>query len=383
MRRNINLDILRAVAILMVLTTHIFFLQKPSWWNAWAIGAGWAGVDLFFVLSGFLISRLLFSEYQRNQRIAYWRFAFRRGMKIWPPFYVVSVIFLVWGFRSSHPHRWHLRPFAHDMLFMDSYVQGTFGHFWSLAVEEHFYFLLPVVLFLFLRAAKPGAADPFRGLPVLCSIVAAAVLVARIATHLLLPQFTYFTHFFPSHLRIDSLLFGVLLGYWSLFHAERFRGSVRKHWKILTPLSLALISPCVIFGQTGDIPAPPNPFLYTFGFTSLYLGFGLLMALFLLVPVPAFGLLGYAGRVLAGIGKYSYSIYLWHLPIIFVIAKYAIMKTHLGLLLYYAVCILFGIAMARLIEEPSLRLRDYLSDRHSGVMKADGAKGQVAVSQPI
>jgi peptidoglycan/LPS O-acetylase OafA/YrhL len=82
MQRNINLDILRATAILMVLTAHIFFLQTPSWWNAWAIGAGWAGVDLFFVLSGFLISRLLFSEYQRTGQIAYGRFAFRRGMKI-------------------------------------------------------------------------------------------------------------------------------------------------------------------------------------------------------------------------------------------------------------------------------------------------------------
>jgi peptidoglycan/LPS O-acetylase OafA/YrhL len=385
MRRNINLDILRAIAILMVLTAHIFFLQKPSWWNGWAIGAGWAGVDLFFVLSGFLISRLLFSEYQRTGRIAYGRFAFRRGMKIWPAFYAVSIIYLVWGFWRSHPHHWFLRPFAHDILFMDSYVEGTFGHFWSLAVEEHFYFLLPLMLFVMLRAAKPGTSDPFRRLPALCLVVAVVVLGARVVTHFLLPEFSYFTHFFPTHLRIDSLLFGVLLGYWSQFHTDWFWAFIRKHHNLLTLLSLALISPCVIFGQPGDVVAPPNPFLYTFGFTCIYLGFGLLMCLFLLVPVPATGLLGHLGRSMAGIGKYSYSIYLWHLPLIFIMQKYSIMKAQSALILYYPVCIFLGIVMAKVIEEPSLRLRDYLSNRGADaglgtdVVEADGAEVRVAL----
>jgi len=385
MRRNINLDILRAIAIIMVLTAHIFFLQRASWWNSWAIGAGWAGVDLFFVLSGFLISRLLFSEYQRTGQIAYGRFAFRRGMKIWPAFYAVSIAYLVWRFWSSYPHHWFLRPFAHDILFMDSYVEGTFGHFWSLAVEEHFYILLPLTLFVMLRSAKPGTPDPFRSLPALCLNVAVLVLGARIVTHLLLPNFSYYTHFFPTHLRIDSLLFGVLLGYLSEFHTERFWAFMKKHRSILTLVSFAFISPCVIFGQPGDVVAPPNPFLYTFGFTFIYLGFGLLMCLFLLVPIPTTGLFGHLGRSVAAIGRHSYSIYLWHLPLIFVLQRYRIMKTHSGLILYYTICILAGIVLAKIIEEPSLRLRDYLSSRGADValgtdaMKAGSVKPEVAV----
>jgi peptidoglycan/LPS O-acetylase OafA/YrhL len=109
---------------------------------------------LFFVLSGFLISRLLFAEYQEKGRIAFGRFAFRRGMKIWPPFYALSVLVLIVSFLNSEPHQWFLRPFLHDALFMDSYVPGTFGHFWSLAVEEHFYIFLPIVLFLMPRTAR-------------------------------------------------------------------------------------------------------------------------------------------------------------------------------------------------------------------------------------
>jgi peptidoglycan/LPS O-acetylase OafA/YrhL len=128
-------------------------------------------------------------------------------------------------------------------------------------------------------------------------------------THFLVPEFSYFTHFFPTHLRMDSLLFGVLLGYWSQFHTDWFWGFMRKHRIKLTMLSFALVSPCVIFGQPGDVVAPPNPFLYTFGFTSIFLGFGLLMCLFLLVPVPERGLSGHLARSLAGIGRYSYSTY--------------------------------------------------------------------------
>jgi peptidoglycan/LPS O-acetylase OafA/YrhL len=59
--------------------------------------------------------------------------------------------------------------------------------------------------------------------------------------------------------------------------------------------------------------------------------------------------------------KYSYSIYLWHFPLILMLQKYGIMKLHSALILYDAVCILVGIGFAKLIEEPSLRLRDYLT----------------------
>jgi peptidoglycan/LPS O-acetylase OafA/YrhL len=75
--RNQSLDVLRALAVLLVMGRH--FPYYALWGRV-----GWIGVDLFFVLSGFLISGLLFQEYKRTGMIDFWRFMFRRGLKIWP-----------------------------------------------------------------------------------------------------------------------------------------------------------------------------------------------------------------------------------------------------------------------------------------------------------
>src|SRR5260370_31028003 len=83
--RNQSLDVLRGVAILLVMGRH-FPYYRP--WGK----VGWIGVDLFFVLSGFLISGLLYQEYKTLGKIRFGRFVFRRGFKIWPPFYVFMSI---------------------------------------------------------------------------------------------------------------------------------------------------------------------------------------------------------------------------------------------------------------------------------------------------
>src|SRR5215471_10860874 len=79
MRRYHSLDVLRGVAVLAVMCRH-YVIWLP-------MAAGWAGVDLFFVLSGFLISGLLFTDYKQNGRISVGRFLVRRGLKIYPPYY--------------------------------------------------------------------------------------------------------------------------------------------------------------------------------------------------------------------------------------------------------------------------------------------------------
>ncbi|HXJ16319.1 MAG TPA: acyltransferase, partial [Candidatus Polarisedimenticolia bacterium] len=80
--RNKRLDVLRSIAVLLVLLYHSEIGTRLA-------NAGWAGVDLFFVLSGFLISGLLFTEYKKRGSIDFKRFFIRRGLKIYPAFYVL------------------------------------------------------------------------------------------------------------------------------------------------------------------------------------------------------------------------------------------------------------------------------------------------------
>ena len=134
--RNLQLDLLRCVAIMAVLIQHTVLFRNPRWWwDRVVVGLGFTGVDLFFVLSGFLISGLLFSEFQKLGRINFARFAIRRALKLYPTLYVL--VFGVMLVRLYHHgfQSWIIRPALHDLLFVQSYFDGTFGHFWSLSVE--------------------------------------------------------------------------------------------------------------------------------------------------------------------------------------------------------------------------------------------------------
>ena len=348
--RNRQLDVLRAIAILMVLAAHIELVTTPKWWETWFVGRGWAGVDLFFVLSGYLISGLLFVEFKRTGGIRFKRFAFRRAMKIWPPLYVLTLGVLLWRLY----HDFNLRPFTpflHDFFFLDSYLPGTYGHFWSLAVEEHFYILLPICLFLMLRAA-PWSKNPFRAIPMLFLIVAALALTARIATAITIRSFDYYVHFYPTHLRLDSLMFGVLLGYYDNFHGVRLRQMIRTERVAAIFASISLLAVFLTMAQS-------NPILYTVGFTLNYLGFGLLMLVFLETALPEKGTVARVVDVFARTGQHSYSIYLWHVPLIYLIAGRML---RLATVWYFIGSLVVGVLMSKLIEIPTLRLRDRLSE---------------------
>jgi peptidoglycan/LPS O-acetylase OafA/YrhL len=178
-QRSVGLDLLRALAVLLVLGRHMNPPgdSEPEWVRAFAevwIYGGWIGVDLFFVLSGFLIGGLLFAEHVRHGTIHVGRFLVRRGFKIYPAFYAflaLTVVYLRVRY-GGYPPRAHIIA---DALFVQNYADSLWHHTWSLAVEEHFYILLPAVLAGMLRldrrsaiakgSSLPMAADPFRKLP--------------------------------------------------------------------------------------------------------------------------------------------------------------------------------------------------------------------------
>lgn len=309
--RNKRLDVLRCIAVLLVLLYHSDIGTRLA-------NGGWVGVDLFFVLSGFLISGLLFTEYKKRGAIDFQRFFIRRGLKIYPAFYVSILVTLLYQ-TISHKSVGTLGQYLSEMLYVQNYGPFIWRHTWSLAVEEHFYILLPVFLLLLIRYS-PNRDDPFRAAPWAFLAVAAACLGFRIATILRLSgsdlrEWTvYRAVLATTHCRMDSLFFGVLLGYLQHFRPEALEellGPARNRLA-LALLAVALLSCCLFLSVQ-------HPLMLTAGLTLLYLGFGAVLVLCLHVQ----GVLpkGFArpfeqmGKGFAYVGMYSYSIYLWHLAV--------------------------------------------------------------------
>jgi peptidoglycan/LPS O-acetylase OafA/YrhL len=357
-----RLDILRCVAVLLVVISHsgIFFLT---------VKVGWVGVDLFFVLSGFLISGLLYSEYNKRGDISFRRFFIRRGLKIYPAFYVMLLATFVGQLLFWHAPPQPFSTYLREILFVQNYYFAIWGHTWSLAVEEHFYIVLALLLLLLARYSS-NRQDPFRRIPQIFLFVACACLALRILTIVLTPQAKFLTSdvMNPTHTRIDGLFFGVLLGYLYHFRPEVITNFCRSvvNRVALGMLSAALLSCCYFFSRD-------DHFLLTFGLTFLYLGFGGLLVLCLVVRNVLPGKVArFAERIGTGcayVGTHSYSIYLWHTPFLVYVPLFLRKFVHiqpLGMaprVLYILGCCVLGIAMANLIELPVLRLRDKLFPR--------------------
>ncbi len=197
--RNKGIDVLRAIAVFLVLGRHAHFPRNPIT-DVWVRG-GWVGVDLFFVLSGFLVSGILFREYEKCGTIRWTRFVARRGFKIYPAFYALLALVLIFNAATgTAPFEWN-RTLS-EAFFVQNYGAALWGHTWSLAVEEHFYLLLPILL-------AASARDRFRGLPAVVGVTAICLLALRCFGG----EFQVQKSVFATHLRLDSLLFGTFLAY--------------------------------------------------------------------------------------------------------------------------------------------------------------------------
>jgi peptidoglycan/LPS O-acetylase OafA/YrhL len=346
--RSVVLDAMRAVAVLLVLGRHVFRIEPalPPWLAAvvtrWR-GFGWIGVDLFFVLSGFLVSGLLFAEYKQHGSLHALRFLGRRGFKIYPGFYLLlGGTWLLLGARFPRQN------FLYEALFVQNYFGFVWNHTWSLAVEEHFYFGLALVLWAMARFRR--GPDPFSIVPLCCLLVFTLVLALRLQAFSVSPRGYLLL---PTHFRLDSLLFGTLLAYAWAFRPH-FAEWVRRRRRWIVPCSLAALLPCVL------LPLENNFTVNTVGLTTNYLGFGGLLIVAVVSGEGRERPWSWPLRALARMGFFSYSIYLWHVPVNHLTAIF--LPRFIGwsgtLAAYLAGSVLAGVLMAKLVELPFLRLRD-------------------------
>jgi len=233
------LDLLRFIAVFLVVARHShprIVEFEPSALYDYLKWGGWTGVDMFFVLSGFLVSGLLFNEYKKTGDLSVGNFLVRRGFKIYPAFYAFLLATLIWEWSTGQYVS--LRTYLIEGLFLRNYFNGVWGHTWSLDVEEHFYIFLPLMLLVLHKVWKS-----FNSLPAVFLVVAVVCLVLRLNldsadVRPLISRYEYF----QTHLRIDSLLFGVLISYYYHFFPERL-GFLNKYRWLWWVLAFALLIP--------------------------------------------------------------------------------------------------------------------------------------------
>ncbi len=343
--RIIQLDFARGIAICMVMTFHYGagWTGTPFLHVAGYIfdHVGWMGVDLFFVLSGFLVGGLLVRELINTGNLRVRRFLARRVLKIWPAYYFYILFEIV---IRRHP----LGTFIwQNILNIQNYAGTSLTLTWSLAVEEHFYLLVPFALLGLYK--HPRLRSKTIRILLACSLLVLAVRVVEIY------HFRITTALFHTHDRIDSLLFGVILSHCAYTYPAHF-GRLLKQRLLFTVICVAGVSFALSVSRL-------QPLMPSFGYTVNYLWLASLLLL----------IYGYRGtltetwvyRAVAWVGLYSYGIYLWHLairePLVRVASHFpALVRPECLMLIECAAAIILGVLTTKAIELPMLRLRERL-----------------------
>ena len=216
-----SLDALRTAAIVLVIGNHLAVggseLAPSPVWGFTLFRYGWTGVDLFFVLSGFLIGRQLQRELERTDSVRVPRFLLRRGLRIWP-------LYFVWvGFLALALGKW--RGIWPDVSFLSNYFQGQVSGGWSLSTEEQFYLLVPLLLLGVQRLFGPKgqAWMPlvlFALMPVVRAVSAAATGERGLAWM-----------YGPIHTHCDGLLVGLFLAWASVKRPETLSPDHPHPWR--------------------------------------------------------------------------------------------------------------------------------------------------------
>lgn len=295
--------------------------QRAPWLPLVANGF-WTGIDIFFVLSGFLIGRLLIRDLRADGKLYYPSFFLRRGFRIFPAYYLVLTasmllilplgvpvfhyLFLSSDWREVAGASWA------NYLYVVNYVRpgntpSPMSWAWSLCVEEHFYLLLPLVLLLAYRL------PPWRGArPLALLFFVAAPLAGRAFQYAANPALSLMDGFYYySHNRFDELFVGVLIAYFYVTHRAALHAFVHRLGRSLWVAGLAATAVVWVFGGLQRSGA----FAVVGQFSLMALGTGaiLLNCLFLPNAVTRF----FAHPLWYPLARISYGTYLVHPFILF------------------------------------------------------------------
>ncbi len=315
------LDGVRGVAVMLVFISHLHMILSPELTfrevTPWkfinrTFEAGFMGVDIFFVLSGFLITSLLLKERSHNQLGMLSRFYKRRALRLLPALYALLIASFFVSRWENFPRDIQWRTTWHALLYLNNWnivwnfgkAQNDLGHLWSLGIEEQFYLIWPLTILLLAKLKIPS-----KMLIPLILFASLVVMVHR--TSLWNNGVSWLILYVRTDARVDSLLIGAMFAY------------VYRHYRVPSKIlnwaaSLCLVGLIYIKYRFGSPPL--QPFLFQEGFTVIAVLAGTII---LAVAEGSW----FANRVLISrpltiIGKVSYGLYLWHLPIFVVLGRH-------------------------------------------------------------
>ncbi len=338
------LDGLRGVAILAVMAFNGHL--------AWARG-GFLGVDLFFALSGFLITCVLLQEHSQTSSLGLKNFYFRRALRLLPALFALMVFCVAYALliQRDESAATTLTGVLYTLFYAANWVQvppnppgiGPLSHAWSLSVEEQFYIIWPLLLLLLLRL-KPRSLI----IAALCGMTAVSILVGVLLWNANTPHLRMY---FGSDVRAHELLIGCMAALMLSWGAFQPTNRLRWIFHAASAISLLVIFISFYFARAN------GAFVYNGGFALIAVGTVVLILDVVLFPSHLSRLFEFAPLV--WIGKISYGLYLWHFPVFE--ASKRLFEGRMSPLIYQmvgvAITVLVAAASFYWLEKPFMKFR--------------------------
>ncbi len=359
---------MRAIAIILVFLWHFRRYGTPDW-LAGISKFGWTGVDLFFVLSGYLIGGQLFAKISAGKHVSVYKFYFKRFFRIIPAYLVVLILYFsipAFHERDAISPLWKFLTFTMNFG-LDYQNAGSFSHAWSLCIEEQFYLIFPILVVL-LSKIKLGnrVSLIFLGFFIFGFIIRIYSWLTFISPiygeqeNMSLIGNTYSKYiYYPTYNRLDGLLVGVFIALLFAFKPI-IKEKIHSKGNFLFLIGLTILT-CTYFLSSEEFSLTTAAFSYPL----VSVGYGFLV---LAVLSPSCFVNRFNLKVFTVLATLSYSFYLIHKQLNHItqdfLTEYDLNK-NLLILVCFTVSLIGSILLHLTIERPFLKLRDKLLRRKS------------------
>lgn len=336
-----SFDSLRGLAALFVLLLHGSY---------GFFSGGFIGVDLFFVLSGYLITSILYHEYRTTNGISFSKFYIRRAIRLFPPLLIcIGLANLLWYFGLAKPAGNEILATVASLFYFSNYISGAFlgnmAHLWSLSVEEHFYLFWPLLMVFFVfRAPDKNRMYFFIFILVLIALMRVFLFNHEVNSGAFMLHADRFTL-----TRMDGMILGALLS----FSSPAPMDGGDKRWNgTLTLIGIGITFMIILFSLSET-----NHFFNNGGFILT----NLLCALTVYFAIRFADNSLFSNKILNWIGKRSYGLYVYHFPIFLWTESFRVPHDNKNLLMITILRLILSFAITAVsytyIEKPILKFK--------------------------